>query len=314
MDNIKVSITPGINGFIGVIAGWLEIPLIRKVSIILIGLVIIYILVKITKRPFNKYISNNELRYRTKKAITFIGYVLGFLLIGAVLSDKIGSFMVVFGVASAGIAFALQEVIISFAGWLAISFGNFFNVGDRIRLGNVKGDVIDIGLIRTTVMEIGDWVQADQYNGKIVRIANNFVFKEPVYNYSGDFPFLWDEINVPIKYGSDYELARELLYRTVTEVIGDYVPQAREKWRHLVKKYMIENASVEPMVIMEANDNWVTFTVRYVVDYKLRRTTRDKLFAKILNEIGRTDGRVKVASATLELVGVPDIKVINEGG
>ncbi len=290
-------------------AEWLEKPFVRKIAIIVIGLVIIYILMSVVKRLFIKYVDNNETRYRVKKTVTFIGYASIILLTGAVLSDKISSLVIIFGVASAGIAFALQEVITSLAGWLAISFGRFFKVGDRISLGKVKGDVIDIGLIRTTVMEIGDWVGADQYNGKIVRIANNFVFKEPVYNYSDDFPFLWDEIKVPIKYGSNYELTRELLDRAVTEVIGGYIPLAREEWGHMVKKYMIEDASVEPMIAVEANDNWLTFSVRYVVDYKKRRTTRDKLFRKILAEIDGTGGRVAVASTTLQVVGVSPLEV-----
>ncbi|MBP2284691.1 small-conductance mechanosensitive channel [Flavobacterium sp. CG_23.5] len=103
------------------------------------------------------------------------------------------------GVAGAGIAFALQEVIASFVGWLAILFGNFYNTGDRVQLGGIKGDVMDIGVFRTTIMAIGQWVDGNLYTGRIVLIANSFVFKEPVFNYSGDFPFLWDEIKLPIQ-------------------------------------------------------------------------------------------------------------------
>jgi small-conductance mechanosensitive channel len=124
-----------------------------------------------------------------------------------IFSASLGKMAVVFGVAGAGIAFALQEVIASLAGWVAISFGNIYNTGDRVQLGGIKGDVIDIGMLRTTMMEIGQWVNADLYNGRIVKIANSFVFKEPVFNYSGDFPFFWDEITVPIKYGCDYRLS-----------------------------------------------------------------------------------------------------------
>lgn len=94
------------------------------------------------------------------------------------------------GVASASIAFALQEVIGSIAGWIAISFGNFYAPGERVQLGGIRGDVIDIGILRTTLMELGEWVASDLYTGRVVRIANSFVFKQPVFNYSGDFPFL----------------------------------------------------------------------------------------------------------------------------
>jgi small-conductance mechanosensitive channel len=212
-------------------------------------------------------------------------------------------------VAGAGIAFALQEVIASFAGWVAISFGSFYKTGDRVQLGGIKGDVIDIGVLRSTFMEIGQWVNGDLYNGRVVKIANSFVFKEPVFNYSSDFPFLWDEITVPVRYGSDYRAAYALLEKVVTEVAGDYVNEAKESWKTIVEKFMIEDARVEPMVTLVASDNWMEFTVRYVVDYKVRRTTKDALFRRILEEIECIEGKVALASATFELVGVPPITV-----
>ena len=144
------------------------------------------------------------MRYSTRRGLTFFGYSASIILVLVVFVNQLGSITVALGVAGAGIAFALQEVIISVAGWIALSFGQFYTIGDRIQLEGIKGDVIDIGVLRTTVMEIGEWVKGDQYNGRIVRIANSFVFKEPVFNYSADFPFVWDEIIVPIKYGSDH--------------------------------------------------------------------------------------------------------------
>jgi len=81
-----------------------------------------------------------------------------------IFSDKLGNLTVAFGVAGAGIAFALQEVIASIAGWVAVSFSNFYSVGDRVQLGGITGDVIDIGVLRTTLMETGQWVKGDQYN------------------------------------------------------------------------------------------------------------------------------------------------------
>jgi small-conductance mechanosensitive channel len=169
--------------------------------------------------------------------------------------------------------------------------------------------VIDIGVLRSTLMEVGQWINGDFYNGRVVKIANSFVFKEPVFNYSGDFPFLWDEITVPVRYGSDYRAAYALLEKVVIEAARDYVNEAKESWKTIVEKFMIEDARVEPMVTLVANDNWMEFTVRYVVDYKVRRTTKDALFRRILEETARTKGKVALASATSELVGVPPITV-----
>ncbi len=158
-------------------------------------------------------------------------------------------------------------------------------------------------------MECGEWVKADQYTGRIVRIANSFVFKEPVFNYSTDFPFLWDEITVPVKHGSDHRLAREIFYRVLNEITLDYANHAKNAWETVITKYLIEAESVEPIVTNIITDNWIEFTLRYIVDYKKRRAIKDKIFTRILEEIEKTQGRVAIASTTFQLVEAPPIDV-----
>jgi small-conductance mechanosensitive channel len=154
-------------------------------------------------------------------------------------------------------------------------------------------------------------VDGDLYNGRIVRIANSFVFKEPVFNYSADFPFLWDEIKLPVKYGSDQRLVREILQGILKEIVGDYAAWAQETWKEMVKKYKIEDERVEPMITMYATDNWMEFTLRYAVDYKKRRSTKDRLFTRALEEFDKTGGRVAIAttSSEIHLVETPAIDV-----
>jgi small-conductance mechanosensitive channel len=284
-------------------------PTVGKIVSFLIGIAVIWMLIKaIQKNLFSKIKDNNN-RYKAKKFSSFIGYFLTIILLTVVFSDKLGNLTVALGVAGAGIAFALQEVIASFAGWLAIMFGGFYNTGDRVQLGGIKGDVMDIGVLRTTIMETGQWVDGDLYNGRIVLIANSYVFKEPVFNYSGDFPFLWDEIKIPIQYGSDYEKAKEIILRVGVEVAGDLTIRSRQKWTSLQNKYRLEDAQTEPMISLIANDNWAEYTLRYVVGYKRRRITKSELFTRILTEIETTNGAVKMASATFQLVQAPDFNV-----
>lgn len=168
-------------------------PIIGKLITVAIGIIVI---ARFLGRGVSRYTKSSESKYKIRKLFTFISYLLVIVLITVVYSDKLGGLTVALGVAGAGIAFALQEVIASAAGWIAISVGNFYNTGDRVQLGGIKGDAIDIGILRTTIMEVGQWVEGDLYNGRVVRVANSFVFKEPVFNYSGDFPFLWDEIKI----------------------------------------------------------------------------------------------------------------------
>jgi len=280
---------------------WLYDPVMGKVVAALLAIIIIVIIMRLIRRLAGKYIQETNIRYRVRKFITFIGYFLVIIALMTIFSDRLGGLNIALGLAGAGIAFALQEVITSIAGWFAIIFSSFFKTGDRISLGGVKGDVIDIGVLRTTVMEIGEWVDGDLYNGRVVRVANSFVFKEPVFNYSGEFPFLWDEITLPIRYGSDFKFAHELLHKITVELVGEYSGFAQKSWDGMVKKFNIENAQVEPLVTMTANENWMTFTIRYVVDFKNRRKTKDRLFMRFLDEIERTDGRISIAGTSMDI-------------
>lgn len=291
------------------VENWLFDPTVGKLVSAAVGILIVMALVRVFRGVLNRYVQEPGNLYRAKKMVSFLGYFTGLVIISLIFSDRLGKTAVAFGVAGAGIAFALQEVIASLAGWVAISFGNFYNTGDRVQVGGIKGDVIDIGMLRTTMMEIGQWVNADLYNGRIVKIANSFVFKEPVFNYSGDFPFLWDEITVPVKYGSDYRLARDIFQRVLLDVTGEYTQQAKVSWSTLIRQYHVEPTELDPRVFLVANDNWMEFTLRYVVDYKERRITKDRLFSRILEETDLTDGRVSLASATFHLVEAPEIKV-----
>lgn len=293
---------------------WLLDPLTGKLVFVLVGLLLIVVAMRLLRRTAGRLLRDNTTRYQARKAVTFFGYLAAIAFVALAFSDKLGGFTVAFGVAGAGVAFALQEVIASLAGWVALTFGNFYRVGDRVQLGGIKGDVIDIGMLRTTIMQIGEWVKGDAYNGRIVRVANSFIFKEPVFNYSGEFPFLWDEIMVPIKYGSDYALARELIGRVAEEVVGDYARGAEQAWEPITRRYLIEKASVQPMVTMTANENWIEFTLRYVVDYKARRGTKDRLFTRILQEIDKNSERVGIAASTLNIEKLAPLEVHLKSG
>ena len=284
-------------------------PTVGKLATIFIGITVIWLIIKALQKNLVTRIKDIDNRYKVKKISSFIGYFFTIVLLTVIFSDKLGGLTVALGVAGAGIAFALQEVIASVAGWLAIMFGGFYKTGDRVQVGGIKGDVMDIGVLRTTIMETGQWVDGDLYNGRIVLIANSFVFKEPVFNYSGDFPFLWDEIKIPIQFGSDYDKVNEILVEVGKEVAGDLTSLSHEKWVTLQNKFLLEDAQTEPMVSLIFNDNWVEYTLRYVVSYKKRRATKTQLFTKILKKVEACQGSIKFASATFQLVEAPDFNV-----
>lgn len=232
--------------------------------------IVVVVLVRILRRTAIRRIQDADLRYRARKVANLFGTLLVAAFLASLFSDRFGNLTVAVGIAGAGIAFALQGVIMSLAGWLAIVFGDYYKTGDRIRTKGITGDVIDIGVFRTTLMECGEWVNGDLYNGRIVRLANSHVFDDVVFNYSDDFPFLWDEITVPIRFGSDVAAARRIIQEAVQKVVGDYTRSAESSWEDVLDKYRIERARIEPMVSARFDENWITFTARYIVDYKAR--------------------------------------------
>ena len=280
-------------------------PVFTKTASIFLLFLIVYAIVKVLQKAAFKIAKDNSSKYKFKKLINLGGYILLVFGILYIFNTKLDGIGTALGVAGAGIAFALQEVIVSIAGYVTVFTSNFYKVGDRVKLGGIKGDVIDIGLLRTTLMEIGDWVNGDLYNGKMVRIANSFVFKEPVYNYSGDFPFLWDEMTIPIKTEGDYKYAKETFLKILEDEVGDFSKTSQIAWDQMIGNYSIENARVTPMISMTFDENWITLTLRYVVDYKSRRGTKSNLYDKILSAIKASEGRIEVASAAFEITKFP---------
>jgi small-conductance mechanosensitive channel len=186
--------------------------------------------------------------------------------------------------------------VASLAGAFSIGFSKLYSVGDRVQIGDTRGDVIDIGLLRTTVMETGNWVSKDLYNGRIVRVPNNIVLKVPVFNYSQGFRFIWDEIKVVFTTASDDQFAREMLLRSAKDAIGEYLLEAHASWKIASDDYGSANPPLEPTVALAVNAGALEFSVSYVVDYKKRTAMQDRLFTKIVYEVANSNGRLEWAS------------------
>ncbi len=292
------------------ISQWLnEHPVSYKIIKYLIWAVFILLTIAFLRRLLRKKLPDSAIRYKSQKAVEFFGYILLVIVTISFFTGSIKDFALAIGLLTAGITITLQELILSVAGSFYIFFIGVYKPGDRIEINNIKGDVIDIDSVYTTMMEIGEWVSSDNYSGRIVKLSNAFVFKGPVYNYSKDFPFVWDEFNLPIRYGSDIELAKTIVVKIASETLSEYVSKSISEWNQVVKKYYIENAEVEPTLAITMTDNWIQFNLRYIVDYKKRRYTKHILNDLIGKEIQKTDGKVQLASTTFEIISVPVINV-----
>lgn len=266
-------------------------------------------LLQFFRRVLRRNLPDSNTRYKSQKGVEVIGYIILIILSLSYFTGNIKDFTLAIGLLTAGITITLQELILSIAGSMYIFFVKVYKPGDRIEINGIKGDVIDIDSIYTTMMEIGEWVSSDNYSGRIVKLSNAFVFRGPIYNYSRDFPFIWDEFDIPVRYGSDTELAKEIIMKIAAENLSDYVNASKNEWKTIVERYYIEDARVEPSLAISLTDNWIQFNLRYIVDYKRRRLTKHLLNDLIISEIEKTGGKVQLASATVEIVRIPTIQV-----
>ena len=286
-----------------------DYPIIWTVTKFLFLLIVIMLGIQILRNYFKKKISNTGIRYKAQKGIEVIGYVLLFIIAIGYFSGAIKDFTLIIGVFTAGLAFTLQELILSIAGSVYIFLVKVYEPGDRIQINGIKGDVIDVDSIYTTMMEIGEWVSSDNYSGRIVKLSNAFVFKGPIYNYSQDFPFIWDEINLPIRYGSDIDLAKSIVIKIATETLSEFTINSKAQWKAIVNKYYIEDAEVEPTLAISLTDNWIQFNLRYIVDFKKRRYTKHLLNDKIRVGFENSNGKIILGSTTIELIKIPELEV-----
>lgn len=277
-------------------------PLLINVIWFLIFFIILYVLRRFLLNRLYGKLKNSGHWYIARKIARWINNFLLFVIFMYIFGKNLTGFTTAIGLAGAGVTYALREVIVSIAGWFAILFGDFFETGDRVLLGGIKGDVVDIGVLRTTLMEIGEWVDGDQYTGRIVRVANSYIFNSPVYNYAADFKFLWDEIQIPLRFESDMQLAKIILLEVAKKHTESYNREATVAWENMKRRYKLENASLENQVYLTFDDNWAEVSLRYVVDYRERRSTKDRIFTEILQRFEQEGDRIEIASETIEVI------------
>jgi small-conductance mechanosensitive channel len=221
---------------------------------------------------------------------------------------------------SAGLAFALQKVVTAVAGYFVILRGKTFNVGDRIVMGGVRGDVIGLSFTQTTIMEMGQpppvqaaepamWVHARQYTGRVVTVTNSKIFDEPIYNYTRDFPYIWEEIRLPVSYTADRKRAEEILMDVGRRHTLSYTQLSEDALREMQRRYFVKPVEIGPKVYFRLTDNWLELTLRFVVEDRGIREVKDKMSREILSALDQA--QIGIASATFEVVGLPPLRIDN---
>jgi small-conductance mechanosensitive channel len=218
------------------------------------------------------------------------------------------------GLISAGLAFALQKVVTSLAGYFVIIRSRVFTIGERITMGGVRGDVIELGFLKTTLMEMGDpvegasavWVRGRQYTGRIVTVTNDKIFEEPIYNATREFPFLWDEMQIPITYASDRRRAEAVLLEVAQRATADIQRDAEPHRRRMNDEYHLDLETLEPRVYYRITDNWLELSLRFLSHDRSTRELKDRIARAILQ--GFDEAGIGIASTTIDIVAFPPVR------
>jgi small-conductance mechanosensitive channel len=288
-------------------------------TLVLIALFIVVRLVlkALTKLIFARF-QQHRIRFWTRQGIDVATTVVFIVVLISIWFDNPANLATGFGLAAAGLAFALQKVITSLAGYLVILRGKTFNVGDRITMGGVRGDVIALGFIQTTIMEMGQppsvqgadpamWVAGRQFTGRIVTVTNSKVFDEPVYNYSRDFPLIWEEMHVPVTYACDRERAERILLDAAIRHTKDTTVIGREALEQVMRRFPVESADLEPRVFYRITDNWLELGLRFLSPAHGARALKDAMSRDILRAFD--EAGIGIASATYDIVGFPAVQL-----
>jgi small-conductance mechanosensitive channel len=209
-------------------------------------------------------------------------------------------------------------VITAIAGYFLVLRGSVFNVGDRIVIGGVRGDVMALGFLQTTVMEMGEaqqeqpdspavWVKSRQYTGRVVTVSNAVIFDEPVYNYTRDLPFIFEEMVLPVRYGDDAARVEKILLEAAEKHTVRFRDLEAAHIAELKRRYFLGEENPGPRVYWKLTDNWLEMTVRFVVPDHGVRGVKDAMSREVLAALNAAG--IGIASATYEIVGAPALQV-----
>ena len=264
----------------------------------LVFLILVFTLRYLILRTVVARVADAEAAFRARKLSFYISVVVLVFLLASIWTQHLtgaGSFI---GLLSAGIAIALSDVLKNIAGWLLILVRRPFKVGDRVEVGPNSGDVIDIGVFRFSLAEIGNWVDADQTTGRVLHIPNGIVFVEPLANYNEGFPYIWLEVPVTVTFESDWEVAREMVQETIERHAADpgHVVEVADSER-AANQYFSLYRDLAPAVYVKAIDFGATVTGRVLVPARGRRKVESKIWQDLLRAINETP-RVELAYPT----------------
>jgi small-conductance mechanosensitive channel len=261
--------------------------------------------------------SGTRFQFWAKQGVSLIVAAIVILGVMSIWFDSPARLASVVGLIGAGVAFALQRVITAVAGYFVILRGKTFNVGDRIMMGGVRGDVIGLTFMQTRIMEMGQspretegdpdsWVHSRQFTGRIVTVTNDKVFDCPVYNYTHEFAYIWDEMSIPVHHHQDFAKAERIILEAANKHARTEESLGKAEVKRLDQRFGIDVGAVRPRVYWRITENWLEMTVRFLGPDHGIRGIKDQMTRDIM--AGFDEAKIMIAAVRQEGVTMASAK------
>lgn len=248
-----------------------------------VAVLLLWLLRRVVLRVAYQRLESTRARYQWSKTSSYVTFVVGIVVVSQIWLETLQQLGTFLGLLSAGLAIALRDVVTNLAGWLFILWRRPFELGDRIQIGSHAGDVVDLRIFQFSLLEIGNWVAADQSTGRVIHVPNSRVFTEPLANFTVEFPYLWHEIPVLLTFESDWRKGKRILEEVVEKVAGELVEEAQRAVRRASRKFLIHYRHVTPIVYTSVEDSGVLLTLRFLCPVRSRRGVSQGIWEAILD-------------------------------
>jgi small-conductance mechanosensitive channel len=261
----------------------------REIALTVLTIVGLWLLRRLVLRFLRPRFEDPKSHYKLGKTSAYVVYVLGAILLLEIWLETLGNLGTFLGLLSAGLAIALKDLVSNLAGWLFILVRQPFTVGDRIQIGEHRGDVVDLRIFQFTLLEIGNWVHADQSTGRIIHVPNAQVFTMPLANDTAEFEYVWHELPVLVTFESNWRKAKEILQTLLDEQMREVAAEAAQSLRRGSRRFLISYRKFSPKVYTSVEDSGVLLTLRFLAPVRARRGIAETLWEAILDALHQAD-------------------------
>lgn len=271
---------------------------------IIVSVVLIIFVGRLISATAGKYVQDQKKMHTIRKWTRYIttSFAIAWLLLlyNSHMQQDTPFTLFLIGIFLAGVAISMRDVFSNVVGWMIIISGKGYKAGDRIKIGNVSGDVIDIGVLRTIIAEIGNWVEADQSTGRLISIPNSMVLNNEVFNYTQGFDLIWNETKTLITFESDWKEAETILQEIADIDFLEKKEELKKRLKNARKQFMLQYNYISPKVYIDIKDSGVELTLRYMVRARRRRTLEDMISREILSRFAQEE-RIDFAYPTMRI-------------